>query len=1445
MRFFIISDLHLSNGVSLDDAKEQLTCLCSKIRIDFSPKETILFIVLGDIINASDITAFSEARICLDYICEELKGRDVKFEFVPGNHDLPSGDINYFNQFISNYGSYCSFNKSNAYSRVYDNVNFIFADSNLSRDHRLPGKLDIDAIHAEVKDTLNVLFCHHGFTHSYGGDHDTIEHGENVLEELKNINIKFAFHGHTHRADATMTQSGIVEIGCGTLFKDITDMPGIQNQFSVGYINEGKIVRIERLIMSKDGSNLFPSEIIYPEQQKFADPSDIGKCKYDAVPDYIQRKVIPHTFSIGKDYEWFFSQEKKISLYEALMKSEKVLFLSDAGQGKSIEMENLAYVLTKTSYFPFLYKLRNYTNLPIENLLPSRYNELAPHNIVLLFDGYDELSAESRRNFENHLNSYVQNNPGVQIVISSRSNFCKTEKHNESKTFPGFQIYDLCKLNKDDIDNYLRSQGIDTKRFFSEARISGVFDLLTNAFYLTEISSLFNKIGKLPTKSDLMDTLIEVRFDIDDIKFANELENNYVKFMDLLKRLSFAMQLTQKSSLNDRTEYQKLFNDSERNLIKHSGLLIKEGDTWQFIHNNFREYLTAKYLSDMDEKVVLSYISSGDGIKPSWVNTLGYLTAIELQWDITEWIAENAPNALVKFEPDRITPETRFKAFKQLFNYYEEKNLWLRDELCDEEELAHFSESYTAIVFLLDKISNPVHSMSQYAAINILRHYKKLYGKNKEILNCLLNCCRDFPKTNADVCRLAIYAISQLELHSPEVTNELIALFKHSDNDYVRLGMYEYLLAIGMHNDYVDFFVDGIQYIINYNNNRIGNESFILVKGLKSMSTSESIYRIMNWYASKDNIHFHNDEEVFTLLSRKAIDLYKEGAHDLYDIILKCCIKSLLEYEHKSKKDCVSFFVETDTIEVATLHLVEFFEKDLSHFSDFLYTYPDAFNYIFKAYSEEKFNIHEAFKDIVMRHVDEDSLYENCSNILLKRSGNQLPKREPKINYESVRRKGVIEYFNALFCKEKAERMLEELINAIGEPDLLVKDLLKSHSKIPWYSPLRNLQFTIYHHAEKDSKAEDFFTDIDFEYFTIAECHKMLEGKKEITVSNEQINIIKEIITRWLNYDLLTNGIKFKGKNITVNSFIHSSIFLSQYFDLDFEEEKMLDMTLVPEFCFRESSTKSKYEYLSKHVNGEKLKKRIEQNLDIDNFPDILLQDHIKFCSSINCDIATAKSLLLCNDDNADSWTRLSALEYLYKLYGADYISNEILPNATGDFLLDIITKCGDIPQCKLCDKLEREYTANPSNRLLSHLISIGSKIGLQAYVEEITKTLSLPKRKGDPYETTRMIGNIRNPALLPLLGKLIDVIFNPKFVDDEYFGLRGSLSNALINCGKSSPDKTIALIEECKSRNDDTISNTRFCNYAIEEIKRNLRKSNDTPMNIKDVLTLFKQCHI
>ena len=192
MRFFVLSDLHLKKTVQEYKTSDRLKRLCAKIRKSTCMGENVLFIILGDIADKGNELSFSTASENLDLIYAELKDYHVSFEFVPGNHDLHDGTLTLFDKPISKYGSSVLYEDTTAYSSIHDEVNFIFADSTLSRDYAAPGKLDLEAIRANIKpDLTNILFCYHAISHGHGDPHDVIEDGATVAAQLNSIGISF------------------------------------------------------------------------------------------------------------------------------------------------------------------------------------------------------------------------------------------------------------------------------------------------------------------------------------------------------------------------------------------------------------------------------------------------------------------------------------------------------------------------------------------------------------------------------------------------------------------------------------------------------------------------------------------------------------------------------------------------------------------------------------------------------------------------------------------------------------------------------------------------------------------------------------------------------------------------------------------------------------------------------------------------------------------------------------------------------------------------------------------------------------------------------------------------------------------------------------------------------------------------------------------------------
>lgn len=1445
MRFYILSDFHLS--VSLDKTKAE-TCiktLCSEIRKSSDITETVLFIILGDIIDKGSELSIGPAEFCLTLILDELRDYSVKFEFIPGNHDIEgkSKSLNLFDQLIEKYGSKHAFEKESTYSCEYDGVNFIFSDSNLSRNYAAPGQLDLTAIRAEVKrGVCNILFCHHALSHGQGDSHDAIENGAAVLAELNDLNISFLFHGHMHYSDITIPDKGIVEIGVGALLGDVSWKDWAFNQFSVGYIQNGTLVCVERWVYVSDGFDHFIPEDIYPRRRSFVDPNSIGKIDYKLVDNYFPRTLSDYESVNRSPFAGLFGKTNKISLRNITLRYNKVLILCDAGMGKSIELLNLAYELCKT-FHTYLFSLRNYTGKDIYDLLPDSYKQLPSHQMLLLFDGYDELDKESRDIFKRNLRIFIEDFPAARIVISSRSNFCGNEDSNESKTFSGFKIFILNKLSTEEVKIYLESRNVDVNDFWNTALAKHVSELMFNPFYLTRLTEFYLGRNSLPSKKYLMDELVADTFDVDELKFSCDLGDHYIELISILERLAFAMQLMHKWSFEDREEYQRLFQHRERELIKKSGLLKREGTSWYFLHNNFREYLAARYLSKLPQDKALSIFYDMDisQVKPSWINTLGYLTGFELDWDLFDWLVENSPSALVKFEPDRLSSKQRVDVFKRLFEKYESLHLLFKDDLCDEAELAYFTNSREILIFLIDRINVPKHYYSQYTALKILLHYPSLFDKENVVRDCLVHCCEKYPETPKEICRLALLTLCHHKLQTPETTKRLMSYLGESTEDYIRLGFYEYLLETGVHNIYVKYFLDGLK-IIKDNSKalRIGNEIYELRRGLKSMNTMKSVSYTLDWLAHEEYLDLYNFNEILEALIDSAITLYQSGKKEIYNTVFLFYINSVEKMERQASHTAIKFFLNTGTIATAVLTATTSVGDKLYRISDLINADKAAIEYLKIAYINEQLECHETFHQIVIQFVDNEFQYKEYSALIKDIDGVDLPEYKPLINYETHHNQTLQEYINILFDTDRKTQLLDELLNIINGPKTTTKQLFDIELNLEYDSVLDLFRYDIYHYSD-DILVSDFLKKADLDEFIIRSVARILVENNNIAFSSIQKEILYSIIGKQLEIRNFDNCVIYEGESMCIKSLIPELLTLILCLGYRLTDKLVLKLTELPAYLFDRNNDAVKYIYIRKRVPINMLKKRLIENVSTGKVKNVVLRDHIEFFDSCKDPSLAEYALNICKEK--DTYLRYVALQYIYNTLGVEYLVEEILPIADGNFLVEINGLCKDIPKDELKEAMEREYGIAPSIQLQAHLITLGSKIAVEDYVSKVSIAKCPPEKNGADLDgPTEAIGTIRDPSFLPLLEKLIIVVFDPQFADSAWRTLRDSLSKALVNCGINAYDETVRLLMKYCPSADENEANYRFCNYTIEEIEHARKISFDTAKSFLETKKILQE---
>ena len=1439
MRFFILSDLHLSADESPDATACQVKKLCAKIRTDIDLNERILFILLGDIADRGNPQSFSVGRSILSLIKTELNEYTVQFMFTPGNHDLCDNSFCEFDKFTSEFGFSHNYENSPAYAYTFDDTNFIFVDSNVHSDHSAPGNINIAAIRATVRsDMTNVLFCHHALSQGQGDPHDTIQDSAALHVKLVDIGIKFLFHGHTHRADISDFSNSMLEVGCGSLSGNTSWMSLVWHQFTVGYIQNGQIVRIERWIDTGDGHNNFAEDELYPGTKHFADPDNIGKIDYPAVPNHISRHIFAYQDVGEGNYAYMLARDKAISLSAAVHKDKRILLLCDAGMGKSLELNHLAYELSG-KYHTFLYPLERYHGENIQALLPTSYQNLPPDRIVLLLDGFDELDSSYVHGFRSKLKEYLEASSSAHIVISSRSNFCRAETSNTSNTFPGFYTYILGPLEAEDIKEYLEAKRIDLRQFENALSEKVSSDFISNPFYLIRIAALFIKNKSLPPKSQLMDELVAESFEVDDTKFSGELGERYNELFTALEKIAFSMQLMQRRRFDDKTEYQNLFSLSERNLAKKSGLLTQEKDGWRFQHNNFQEYLTARYISHLPKETAIDLIFNGSDVYPHWANTLAYLTGFNLKWDLIGWLTKNAPNVLVKAEPDRVNAATRFEIFKKIFDRYESQQLIIRDVLFDSRELAHFAGNRNTLLFLINRIASPRNWTSQYNALTTLLHLPSLYGENIAVREVLLRCCKDYPKTDGNICCLAIFSLALHKLNTSETTALLMKQFGSCSNDYIRWGMYEYLHEAKELDTYIEYCLSGIPLIAHNLNSssedsRIGNESFTLVNSLAKVSKSESVKRILQWHLQNQNLDFYGSDRIINSAITNAIEFYRAGDLDFFDILLELYTVFHEKYNHTIINESVRFFRETGTLTAAAVVLTDK-NEDAPYLIDALVrSNPSVIESLKDAYMNGQLKSHSSFQRITDRYVRDKDVYEQYAALVKKIDGIDLAPYRAPIDYGAQQKQTVQEYFDSLFSAERMNSLACRMIDILGDPNIITSHLFDDNVYIERTSALQYLQSAMYRYAT-DCKVTDFFNIVDFDQFCIFESARILSSEHSVVPTKEQKEILTKIIGRALENHALTFNIVYKQNGLSYSSLAQKTLFLIRYLHYPLDESSLLKLTEVPDWIFDNDNRSVKYDYLRGMLQDDKLVQRLIQNVTEQRVQKDVLRDHFDCLASFK-DSSLAGFALSVLKNDSDYFLRIAALSYLYVTLGAEYVADQVLPFANGELLLEISIHCKDISQNALRDAMEREYKKSPTLNLQTHLITYGSEMAVDDYVKQVMRDMFPPEKDKTLSDgPTAAISTLHDCKFLPQLESLLIVKMDSSFSDCTWHSLSNALITAFANCGINSKGVAIEIIEKHRPSANEDEKNYRYCNYVIEEIKRIARLQEDRAYSLAD----------
>lgn len=1436
MRFYILSDLHLKKDNELY-AIEMIKKMCEKIRVSSNLDETILFFILGDVADKGNVKSFDLANVCLNTIRNELRNYKVVFEFVPGNHDLINNNLKEFDTFTSSQGNHHSFEEDPVYSRQYEDVNFIFADSNLSRNPSSPGRIDINGIRSQCKSNMtNVLLFHHGLTYEDGDDeHNLIENPNDIIGQLKGMPIQFFFHGHKHYA--SIYDNDFVDIGCGCFCEEVNWKAYVFNQFIVGYIDSGIIVKVERWARSGDSRQQFMSETLYPSPKDFDDPEEINKIIYCKPNKYISRTVSLYEDMNKSEIQRYFDTKPKKNLFEVITKDHnKVFLLADAGMGKSIESKNLAFMLHE-KYHTFLYSLEKYNGETIQNLIPEQYRKLPRQYMALLFDGYDELDEQRLKCFEIELNKYSSKSPETLILITSRKNYSKRVVENESKTFPGFFVYGLDLLKEHDIKYFLKNERIDYSDFLKCAHAKNVFHLIYNPFYFEYLFKIYKEKHELPGRNELMKDICESAFKFDDTKYKGNLEERRFDINKLLSKLAITMQFMHEIKLVDKDEFQNLFSYEDRKLIEKSGLLIKDGNDWRFLHNNFREYYAAKYLSEQNQEFVIKAIACESGIKPHWVNVLGFLTGFELDWDLKSWLIEKEPAALVKYSSKQLDSTTRFNVFERLFEKYENMHIHFDENLCTEQEMSDFASSRKVLKYLMDRIKNPHNWVSQYTALNLLRFFPNLYGKDEEIQNMLLKCCEENANSNKMICRLAMMTLGTIKENEYIIATKLMNIFENNNEDYIRLGMYEYLYQTNLVDDYVEYCLSGIKLVDKYlDNQRIANESSMLQSCLQELTSKNSILKLFEYFIN-DKIEMYSTEKILDECIKNMADLYAKGEDDIFDSMLNLYLEAKKKFCYKMYKLLTQFFELTNTMNKALLFASEYADGQLHYVSNLIN--QETIEYFAENYSALSLKSKKLFHQIVIHYVRDENDYNQYTKLIKDTDGTKMPDFEKDVDYKEMKIQEDKALIDVLIDDQKLQNVYTQLIEKLPDPSIKNRQLYKVQLNCDIHSVLNKLRLKMYAY-KVNIRVDEFFEKINIDDFVLVSIYDILDKDIYHLMSNQQKERLIKIVLNMIRDGVYKDCVKYDENSISINSKVIEVLAVLKITDYDVKEDTLLGFTELPYFAFGNVENVIKYDYLCSKLSVDKITNRLVQIVKEQKVKGIVLSDHLWFLGSHKDSRLEDIALDICKTTD-DLSLRTSALDYLYKCGGTECIVDEVLPFADENLLFEIRIRCKDISKENMCEAMEREYIKRYSLNLQADLIAYGNTRALNDYVKKVSRDKHPFENKESRFDgPTEAIASINNPKFLPQLKRLLKTVLDKDYTDNEYVNLKGSLTHALINCGGCAYQETTKIIKELQPTVEEDEDNFVYCNYILNGIEIERKRVADKVYSLKEVKNLL-----
>lgn len=1183
--------------------------------------------------------------------------------------------------------------------------------------------------------------------------------------------------------------------------------------------------KIERQINMGDSSLYIESQHIHYGDHKTLNA--FPQLPFPKPDPYLSRQIFKR-----QDVANSMGQSESCNLLTELERNPRIVLLSDAGMGKSIELEWICHELQESrKYSPIYKRLSNYqksqtylTDLPYITPVQDEF-------IILVLDGLDEVNIEIATLA---VRQFTDDHPGAKVLVSCRSNAY-------ANTLLGFEEYYLAKLSYQQIEQYLQDElGHFSNTFLEFWRKRDPWNpnqLIDNPFFLVRICEfLKDKGNQLPqSPGEVFEHLIEKCLDSRIPKRSNFDDESLRKACrKSLEKLAFIMEC-QGENVISKTDLEHLIEDSSERevLLAKSSLIEFQNDSWRFTHNNFQEYLAAKVLSQAksfkDIQQAVAAKPNDDHLNWSWTNTLSFLLGLwndnaPFKRKLLDWLAVSDLDALIKiasFERETISSVERDNIFRRVFEACKKEDIIVGYRHYKYWDLAELGESPNTVRFLIDELKTartPTVRNNTLLLLNNIRANivpRDLKGDlRKSLFSNIYNFESNTPSIRHSAMETLFHLFDDL---TKEESISIVDVFFDSKNTEEREPTYYLIEKQQLQIKYMDRL---LRRTIEINDEGwrgdtfLTNEGSFIKKCFEGLNTEDEIVVFFESYPKI--IERWNDDRRDSLpkshLLEKAnvLVISREGGNRIFEA-MKQKLYDWMEYHIDLDKNLVIKFIEKFGFRLI------FFQYcvDMKALPMVAIEFLDEQGVKYLAQKWNRGDIDEQYLENLIgltsfNKLGIADLLVSQLNKVAKKSFS-IPDIKPQKDHNQLQENNLLTEKRLYFNQDKIIGAIEEIFTKFGmekfDKDEIYKiehALSKNDEEIYYKYPHALIQFINAHHSKKKNALIEIVAK-NWDWISVSQIRAFLiRNKKEIEI-NPALDLTLEeieIVKAWCDNYLPT--IDFQKQIMNGTSVL--AWYMVKYRFTHYSERVYLQMIAMG-LQRQIGSELNIIEFVKKYttVPWQNLKTKVLDNLKNGKVKGDDIDSHLKFIQDHH--IVEALGFLdfyIENKIEVSDRQRNLALEVYISLGGStDYLYKLLkeLAFIEGDSrestLLNYCCKKNDMVFQKILqEKLDVTAEKERQLRYAVCLFNTGNLVGLQ-FLVNYTAT---ERKSPFPFHSRRDI-NFENPKGISLLLKLFDLSHDQSIPQDAFNRISDIARNILLQIAACQQRKYFRRVQSAIQR--------------------------------------------